>query len=71
RNYFTENPPAGTLIAANKKAALQYIEYTVRRGDTLSELAVQRGMDTKTLRELNGLSSDSLRIGQKIRLPNS
>ncbi len=71
KDYFQNNPPAGTLMAARKKAAQQYIEYTVRSGDTLSELAVRSGMGMSELRKLNGLSSNSLRVGQKLRIPNS
>jgi N-acetylmuramoyl-L-alanine amidase len=71
KEYFENNPPAGTLIAARKKAATKFVDYVVRRGDTLSELAVQSGMDTKALRDLNGLNSNSLRVGQRIRIPNS
>ena len=59
------------MIAARKKAATKFVDYVVRRGDTLSELAVQSGMDTKALRDLNGLNSNSLRVGQRIRIPNS
>jgi len=71
KDYFENNPPAGTLLAARKKAATQYIEYVVRSGDTLSELAVRSGMGMSELRELNGLRSNSLRVGQKLRIPNS
>ncbi|MEK9713153.1 MAG: N-acetylmuramoyl-L-alanine amidase [Thalassolituus sp.] len=71
KDYFSANPPAGTLMAARKKAATQYVDYVVRKGDTLSELAVRSGMDTKDLRELNELRSDSLRVGQRLRIPNS
>ena len=71
KDYFSSNPPAGTLMAARKKAATRYVEYVVRKGDTLSELAVRSGMDTKDLRELNELRSDSLRVGQRLRIPNS
>ena len=71
KDYFRSNPPAGTLVAAQQKAAQQFIEYTVRSGDTLSELAVRSGMNMSELRKLNGLNSNSLRVGQKLRLPNS
>ena len=42
--------------------------YTVRRGDTLSGIAHRYGMSTATLKQINGLSSDKLRVGQKLRL---
>jgi len=71
RDYFYSHPPAGTMIAARQKAANTFVEYVVRKGDTLSELAVQSGMDVKSLRDLNGLRSDSLRVGQRLRIPNT
>ena len=71
RDYFYRHPPAGTMVAARQKAANTFVEYVVRKGDTLSELAVQNGMDVKALRDLNGLNSDSLRVGQRLRIPNS
>ena len=71
KEYFYDYPPAGTLIAARKKAANTFVEYVVRKGDTLSDLAVQNGLDVKSLRDLNGLNSDSLRIGQRLRIPNT
>ena len=69
--YFYQHPPAGTLVAARVKAAERFTEYVVRRGDTLSELAVRNGTDMQYLRDINSLSSDVLKIGQKLRLPSS
>lgn len=69
--YFYQHPPAGTLVAARVKAAGQFTEYVVRRGDTLSELAMRNGTDMQYLRDINSLSSDVLKIGQKLRLPSS
>ncbi len=45
--------------------------YTVRKGDTLSGIAKRYGTTTSSLKRINGLSSDQLRIGQKIRLQSS
>ena len=42
--------------------------YTVRRGDTLSEIARRFAVPQRTLRQLNGLRSDRLAVGQKLRL---
>jgi LysM repeat protein len=42
--------------------------YTVRKGDTLSGIAKRYGTSTSSLKRINGLSSDRLRIGQKLRL---
>jgi len=45
--------------------------YTVRRGDTLSGIAQRYGTSASALKRINGLSSDQLRVGQKLRLRSS
>ncbi|HEX5004458.1 MAG TPA: LysM peptidoglycan-binding domain-containing protein [Gemmatimonadales bacterium] len=45
--------------------------YTVRRGDTLSGIARRYGISTSSLKRINGLSSDRLTVGQKLRLRGS
>jgi len=44
-------------------------EYVVKSGDTLSHIAVRNGTTVKALREANKLSSDRLKVGQKLTLP--
>ncbi len=46
-------------------------EYIVRSGDTLSEIAVRYNVSVATLRRTNGLKSDRIRVGQKLRIPPS
>ena len=46
-------------------------EYIVRSGDTLSEIAVRYNVSIATLRRTNGLKSDRIRVGQKLRIPSS
>lgn len=43
--------------------------YSVRRGDTLSALAHRHGTTVAALRQANGLRGDTLRVGQRLRLP--
>ena len=45
--------------------------YTVRRGDTLSSIAQRYGTTPSALKRINGLSSDQIRAGQKLRLRSS
>ena len=47
-----------------------YFEYTVRSGDTLWLLAQRYGTTVNAIKNLNGLSSDMLNIGQVLRIPN-
>jgi LysM repeat protein len=46
--------------------------YAVRKGDTLSQIALMFGLKTKALMEMNTLKQkDHLKIGQKLKLPFS
>ena len=44
-------------------------EYEVKAGDTLSLIAEAFGTTVSKIKEMNGLKSDMLRIGQKIMVP--
>ncbi|NLY88761.1 MAG: LysM peptidoglycan-binding domain-containing protein [Firmicutes bacterium] len=43
--------------------------YTVRRGDTLYTISQRVGVPVNTLRSVNGLASNTLRIGQRLTIP--
>ena len=59
--------------AAAKKSYTPYTgatkEYVVKNGDTLGAIAYGNGINIRQLKELNGLSGDVLRIGQKLNIP--
>ncbi len=55
--------PAGI----EKRAVTEW--YTVRRGDTLWKISKARGVSMQQIRSLNKLSSDQIRIGQRLRVP--
>ena len=42
--------------------------HTVRSGDTLSKIAAKHGISLAKLKKLNGLRSDNIRVGQKLRV---
>ncbi|MFZ0487500.1 MAG: N-acetylmuramoyl-L-alanine amidase [Arenicellales bacterium] len=44
--------------------------YVVRRGDTLSEIAQRYRISVNALKQLNDLDGNTVRIGQKLRIPS-
>jgi N-acetylmuramoyl-L-alanine amidase len=63
RDYFGKHPPPDTLMVAR--------HHTVKRGDTLSEIASQYQVSLSNLRGYNSLKSDRLRVGDTLRIPPS
>jgi N-acetylmuramoyl-L-alanine amidase len=46
-------------------------EYTIARGDTLGQIARRYQISLRSLRSANGLSGDSIRVGQVLRIPET
>ncbi|MBO7130577.1 MAG: LysM peptidoglycan-binding domain-containing protein, partial [Fibrobacterales bacterium] len=44
-------------------------EYVVKGGDSLGKIAYANGITIKCLKEMNGLKSNNIRIGQKLKVP--
>lgn len=44
-------------------------EYTVQSGDTLSLIAKAFGTTVQKIKDVNGMKSDMLRVGQKVNVP--
>jgi LysM repeat protein len=47
-----------------------FITYTVKAGDRLWRIATWYGVTLKALRDANGISGDTLRVGQVLGIPN-
>ena len=64
--------PAGAIKATPKKVYESYTgatkEYVVVSGDTLGKIAYSNGMNIRQLKELNGLTSDMIKVGQKLKI---
>lgn len=43
--------------------------YTVKSGDTLTRIAGQYGVSVRALRSANSLTTDRIRVGQKLKIP--
>jgi len=65
--YFTQRPPAGTLLAERKSG--KPVTYVVASGDTLSEIASSYGIATSALRAANNLRGNVIHVGQKLTIP--
>ncbi len=61
---FVAGPPA-----AVPPPAVNGSEYVVKSGDSLSRIASRQGVTVSELRVANGLSNDTIRIGQKLVIP--
>lgn len=56
--------PSGHSSSGSSKGGY----YTVRKGDTLSKIASKHGISVATLKKKNGLKSDNIRVGQKLKV---
>ena len=45
--------------------------YVVRKGDTLSQIAIKNGVTLKQLKSYNGLTKDLIIVGQKLKIPST
>ena len=75
--HFKQTPPPGSLLAwqSNKpnktKRQNRTIKYVVRKGDTLSHIAMRNEVSLKALRKMNRLNSDNVWVGQRLSVPAS
>ncbi len=63
--------PADEVKPVDKPAPAQgeFESYTVKSGDYLSKIAPKYGTTVDYIKELNGLKSTNLQIGQKLKVP--
>ena len=69
--YFEQTPPPGSLLAWQKNTSNKIAKYVVKKGDTLSHIAMRNDVSIKKLRELNRLRSDNVWVGQRLSVPAS
>lgn len=65
----SDNLSIGQVLRIPVSQTDSYFQYTVRSGDTLWLLANRFGTTVDAIKKLNGLTSDSLRVGQVLRIP--
>src|SRR5690554_927926 len=57
--------------ASNGDNTIVQASYTVKPGDTLSEIAAKNGTTVNAIKSTNNLTSDFLRVGQALTVPTS
>jgi N-acetylmuramoyl-L-alanine amidase len=64
KRHFEKSPPADSLFAQQRSR-----QHRVSAGESLSLLAQRYNVSVDDLRTVNQLSSDSIRVGQTLRIP--
>lgn len=68
RRYTKDHAPPNAILANVQNSSSQ-ATYTIKRGDTLSGIAIRYQVSLVDLRKVNGLRSDMLRVGQVLTIP--
>lgn len=74
RQYFVQTPPPGTYIASLRdggQLASGPREHVVRAGESLGMIASRYDVSTASLRTANNLKSDTVKIGQVLKIPGT
>lgn len=77
KKHFQSVPPAGSYVAYVKNggdpkvASNSKREHLIARGDTLSAIARKYDVTISALQKANSLSSSSIRVGQRLKIPTS
>jgi murein DD-endopeptidase MepM/ murein hydrolase activator NlpD len=69
RRDFLRSAPAALGLAGFGLKALGDRVYTVRKGDTLSEISQDYGVSVRDLKRHNNLNSDLIRVGDRLVIP--
>ena len=71
-DYFRDNPPPDSYLAAHPPPALPNpIHHVISRGETLSEIAQHYNVTLSALKRFNPRAGDTIRIGQILTIPNT
>ena len=63
-SYFNQHAPADTYFALNSNK-----RHTISRGETLSGIAYHYGVSMRSIKSVNALASNQIRIGQVLKIP--
>lgn len=70
KDYFYTVPPDGSYVAWRKSKQVKPVVHIASRGETLSGIAARYNINMTTLKRANSLSSNMIRIGQRIKIPS-
>jgi len=62
-------PHKKRVVKKSKKYKKSYVIYRVKRGDSLKKIAKKFGVSWKEIKRVNGLRSNVIRVGQKLKIP--
>jgi len=65
-HYFSQNSPDGTLYAS-----LKLKRHLIRRGESLSVIAHRYNVSVSSLKKVNNLRSNVVKIGQTLKIPRA
>lgn len=72
KRYVDVNPPAGSYLAWKRQGGDDKLEsHRIVRGDTLSGIASKYRVSAESLKKINGLRTDTIRVGQVLKIPTS
>ena len=71
KNYIYDRPPDGSYVAWLKEGPRDLRVHVIKKGDTLSELSLRYRVSLEAIRKTNSVSGDTIKIGQKLRIPAS
>lgn len=70
RQYFVQNPPAGTHIAAQQQIGnYMVLEHVISPGDTLTGIALRYKVTVNQLLAHNEMKTHVIKVGQKLKIP--
>jgi N-acetylmuramoyl-L-alanine amidase len=71
KTYFQSHPPPQTLFAMRNREGARAIRHVIEPGDTLLDIARDYQVSLPSLRSLNQLEGDRIRVGEVLRIPES
>lgn len=67
KTYLKRHAPKGAIVADNASQK----PHTIKYGETLSGIAVRYSVSVDSIRKTNSLSTDRIRVGQKLIIPEA